>query len=55
MSPRAVAGSKGRAGVKDGTVRFMLDPERARDEKSVVSEYFHVEEEEYVVEVERRR
>jgi CTD kinase subunit beta len=33
----------------------MLDPERARDEKNLVAEYFKVEEEEYEVEVERER
>ena len=44
-----------RAGLKDGTVRFMLDPEMARDEKGVVEAYFKVEEEEYEVEVERER
>ena len=55
MSPAAVAGQRGRAGLKDGTIRFMLDPERARDEKRVVSEYFRIEEEEYEVEVERER
>lgn len=35
--------------VKDGTVRFMLDPERAKDEKVVIKEFFRTEEvEEYV-------
>ena len=33
-------------------MRFMLDPERARDERKIVAEYFRVEEEEYEVEVE---
>ena len=33
----------------------MLDPERARDEKKIVAEYFKVEEEEYEVEVEREK
>ena len=55
MSPAAVAGPKGRAGVKDGTIRFMLDPERAREEQKIVAEYFKVEEEEYEVEVENER
>lgn len=32
---------------RDGTVRFMLNPERAQTEKSMVSEYFKVEIEEY--------
>ncbi|MCJ1295913.1 RNA polymerase II C-terminal domain kinase beta subunit [Xylographa carneopallida] len=53
LSPEAAAGAKVRAGLKEGTVRFMLDPERARDEKNIVAEYFRVEEEEYEVEVER--
>lgn len=48
----AVAGPKGRAGVKDGTIRFMFDPERAREEEKIVAEYFKDEEEEYEVEVE---
>jgi CTD kinase subunit beta len=47
--------SHGKHGVKDGTVRFMLDPERARDEKLAVAEFFKVEEEEYEVEVEVER
>ena len=51
-SPAAVAGAKVRAGLKEGTVRFMLDPERAREEKNIVAEYFKIEEEEYEVEVE---
>ncbi len=33
----------------------MLDPERARNEKMAVAEFFSVEEEEYEEEVERRR
>ncbi|MCJ1255288.1 RNA polymerase II C-terminal domain kinase beta subunit [Lignoscripta atroalba] len=48
-------GSKSRAGLKDGTVRFMLDPERARDEKGAVAAYLTVEEEEYEVEVEKEK
>lgn len=47
--------SHGKHGVKDGTVRFMLDPERARGEKQAVAEFFKVEEEEYEVEVEVER
>lgn len=47
--------SHGKYGVKDGTVRFMLDPERARGEKRTVAEFFKVEEEEYEVEVEVER
>jgi len=49
----AAAAAKTRAGLKEGTVRFMLDPERAREEKKVVGEYFRVEVEEYEVEVEQ--
>lgn len=45
----------GKPGLRDGTVRFMLDPERARDEKHAVEEFFKVEEEEYEVKVERQR
>ena len=42
--------------MKDGiTIRFMLDAERARDEKAAVAEYFKMEEEEYEVEIERER
>ena len=33
----------------------MLDPERARDEKHAVEEFFKVEEEEYEVEIEIER
>lgn len=51
-SPQSVNGIS-KPGLKDGTVRFMLDPERARDEKQTVSTFFKVEEEEYEVEVER--
>ncbi|KAI4252844.1 MAG: hypothetical protein LQ352_004044 [Teloschistes flavicans] len=49
--------AQGKPGLKEGTVRFMLDPERARDEKHAVAEFFKTEEEEYEVEVEddRRR
>lgn len=47
--------SHGKHGVKDGTVRFMLDPERARGEKRTVADFFKVEEEEYEVEVEVKR
>ena len=47
--------SHGKHGVKDGTVRFMLDPERARSEKQAVADFFKVEEEEYEVEVEVER
>ena len=40
-------------GLKEGTVRFMLDPQRAKDEKEAVKEFFKVEEEEYEIEVPR--
>jgi len=55
MAPTSVNGTRGRIGERgrDGTVRFMLDPERERDEKSVVSEYFRIDEEEYEVEEEQ--
>ncbi|KAL8990086.1 MAG: hypothetical protein Q9177_001172 [Variospora cf. flavescens] len=43
---------QGRPGLKDGTIRFMLDPKRARDEKHAVAEFFTMDEEEYEVEVE---
>ena len=34
-SPTANGGSK--PGLKDGTVRFMVDPQRARDEKNAMT------------------
>ncbi|KAL9011829.1 MAG: hypothetical protein Q9173_003361 [Seirophora scorigena] len=43
---------QGKPGLKDGTVRFMLDPKRARDETHTVAEFFRMDEEEYEVEVE---
>lgn len=46
---------QGKPGLKDGTVRFMLDAERARDEKHTVAEFFKMDEEEYEVEVENDR
>ncbi|KAL8765240.1 MAG: hypothetical protein Q9209_007633 [Squamulea sp. 1 TL-2023] len=46
---------QGKPGLKEGTVRFMLDPERARDEKHTVAEFFKMDEEEYEVEVENDR
>lgn len=52
-SPTANGGSK--PGLKEGTVRFMLNPQRARDEQNAVAEFFKVEEEEYEIEVERER
>jgi CTD kinase subunit beta len=54
LSPRS-SGS-GRRGIgargQDGTVRFMLDVDQAKQEKDTVGEYFKVEYEEYEVEVE---
>ncbi len=46
---------QGKPGLRDGTVRFMLDPERVRDEKHAVAEFFKVEMEEYEVEVQREK
>lgn len=45
-SPTSVNGAS-KPGLKDGTVRFMLDPQRAKDEKEAVGKFFNVEEEEY--------
>lgn len=54
LSPRS-SGS-GRRGIgargQEGTVRFMLDGEKAKREKDTVAEYYKVEYEEYEVEVE---
>jgi CTD kinase subunit beta len=52
LSPRS-SGSRG-IGPRgqDGTVRFMLDADQARQEREVVNEYHRVEYEEYEVEVE---
>ncbi len=48
QSPSTTAGTVGERG-KDGTLRFMLNPGRARDEKMIVKEFFKIEEvEEYV-------
>ena len=55
MVPINSTPSNGKPGLRDGTVRFMLDPERVRDEKLAVAEFFKEEEEEYEVEVERER
>ncbi|KAL8793801.1 MAG: hypothetical protein Q9195_003631 [Heterodermia aff. obscurata] len=55
MVPVNSTASNGKPGLRDGTVRFMLDPERVRDEKLAVAEFFKEEEEEYEVEVERER
>lgn len=49
QSPAPGAGTVGERG-KDGTVRFMLDPGRARDEKDTVRDFFKPREvEEYVL------
>lgn len=45
-SPTSANGAS-KPGLKDGTVRFMLDPQRAKDEKEAVGKFFNVEEEEY--------
>lgn len=51
MTPSSAVEVKGKAGERgrDGTVRFMLNPDRAQTEKSTVAEYFKVEIEEYEV------
>ena len=43
--------SLSKPGLKDGTIRFMLDPQRAREEQDTVSEFFDLKEEEYEVDV----
>ncbi|KAH9870922.1 hypothetical protein J1614_006494 [Plenodomus biglobosus] len=45
--PKSAIGVRG----QDGTVRFMLDAARARDERAEVDKYHRIEEEEYEVEV----
>lgn len=54
LSPRS--GSSRRGGIggrgQDGTVRFMLDAEKVKQEKETVNDYFKVEYEDYEVEVE---
>lgn len=40
---------------QNGTVRFMLDAARARDERTEVEKYYMVEEEEYEIEVPNER
>ncbi|CAO2653567.1 Nn.00g029780.m01.CDS01 [Neocucurbitaria sp. VM-36] len=45
--PKSAIGQRG----QDGTVRFMLDAARARDERAEVEKYHKIEEEEYEVEV----
>ena len=56
-SPGSSTASRPRMGERgrDGTVRFMLDAGRARQEKAIVAEYFKVESEEYVVHVVSRQ
>lgn len=50
QSPAPGAGTVGERG-KDGTVRFMLDPVRAQQERDIVRDYFKPKEiEEYVYE-----
>lgn len=49
--PATNGASLSKPGLKDGTVRFMLDPQRAKEEKEIVSEFFNLEEEEYEIEV----
>ncbi|MCJ1223769.1 RNA polymerase II C-terminal domain kinase beta subunit [Toensbergia leucococca] len=60
MSPITAASTpttsaQARPEAKDTTIRFMLDLDRARDEKAIVAEFFKLEEEEYEIEVERER
>lgn len=45
-SPTSANGAS-KPGLKDGTVRFVLDPQRAKDEQEAVGKFFNVEEEEY--------
>lgn len=53
LSPRSGSSRRGiGARGQDGTVRFVLDAEKAKQEKEAVNEYFKVEYEDYEVEVE---
>jgi len=54
MSPHSSASSRRGMGARgqDGTVRFMLDAEQAKEEKAVVDKFFNIEMEEYEVEIE---
>ena len=54
LSPRSSGSSRRGIGARgqDGTVRFMLDAEQAKQEQEITAEYFRVEYEEYEVEVE---
>ena len=58
-SPASIATNGSKPGLKEGTVRFMLNARKASDEKAFVADYFREEVEEYTVEVpretERRR
>jgi CTD kinase subunit beta len=49
-TPGPANGIQGRIGERgrDGTVRFMLNPEREQEEKATVAEYFRPEEEEEI-------
>jgi CTD kinase subunit beta len=52
LTPTSATGEKMLTGGdrgREGTVRFMLDPERAKSEKTIVSEFFRVEMEEFEV------
>jgi CTD kinase subunit beta len=57
LRPTSASEARGRPGERgrDGTVRFMLDPERARREQAAVADHFkadHFKAEEGVIEVE---
>jgi CTD kinase subunit beta len=54
LSPRSSGSCRKGMGARgqDGTVRFMLDAEQAKQEKETVAEYFKVEYESYEIEVE---
>jgi CTD kinase subunit beta len=53
LSPRSGSSRRGiGARGQDGTVRFMLDAEKAKQEKETVNDHFKVEYEDYEVEVE---
>lgn len=47
----AANGLASKPGLREGTVRFMLDAGKAREEKMWVEDYFKVVEEEYTIEV----
>lgn len=54
LSPRSSGSGRKSVGTRgqDGTIRFMLDAEQAKQERETVAEYFKVEYEDYEVEVE---